>query len=379
MRLIAMIPARLGSKRIPRKNLRLLGNKPLVAWATETARDSGLFDEVYINSEANELEQLAAQLSVSFYRRDPALAIDTASSDQFTADFLRNVDCDALFQITPTSPFLTRADLERAITEFNKPGIDTLVSVRELRTECLNHRHDPINFNPLATMLPSQDLPPVYVYCNGVFGWHRDTFLARYDQHGSATYPPPLQAGYLVLSGNSTLDLDTEDDWKVAEAIVASRREPVAKPRYWTPTLRQETDSIGCAQRDGVGYAVRYIKHDGWSVTFLNRSIKPSAGVLMPNSASLWRVVETSSSVATVISQMPGEGNRRHYHPDCDEWWLILEGEFDFTVDDRTQRVVEGDLVVVPRGIWHQITAVGSQRAVRLAVSEEGAAHVYSD
>lgn len=373
MKLAAMIPARLGSKRITRKNLRLLGNKPLVAWVTETARDSGLFDEVYINSEADELEQLAAQLGVSFYRRDPALATDTASSDQFTADFLRHTDCDALFQITPTSPFLTRDDLERAITEFNKPGIDTIVSVRELRTECLDHRHDPINFNPLATMLPSQDLPPVYAYCNGVFGWHRDTFLARYDEFGSATYPPPLQAGYLMLSGDSALDLDTEDDWRVAEAVVAARREPVSRPRYWTPTLVQECSAEAALTGDGVAGQ----NNEKSSVAQI--SLDYILSHVPADISSAIHFVNVGSSKATVISQLPGESNRRHYHPDCDEWWLILDGEYEFSIGDSMRGAVKGDVVVVRRGIWHQITAVGSQRAVRLAVSKEGAAHVYSD
>jgi quercetin dioxygenase-like cupin family protein len=92
-----------------------------------------------------------------------------------------------------------------------------------------------------------------------------------------------------------------------------------------------------------------------------------------------WRVVQSPSNSATIISQLPGEGNRRHYHADWDEWWFILEGEYKFAIEDQTRTVKKGDLVFIERGKWHQITAAGKTRASRLAVSRDGVEHIYRD
>src|SRR5437868_3566777 len=102
-RYIAMIPARLGSKRIKKKNLRMLGDKPLIAHVIETACNSE-FDDVYVNSEASELEAVAMQYGAKFYKRRAQLASDEATNDQFALDFMNAVSCDVLVQINPTSP-----------------------------------------------------------------------------------------------------------------------------------------------------------------------------------------------------------------------------------------------------------------------------------
>ena len=65
-KIIAMIPVRLGSKRIPNKNLRLLGNKPLVAYIIEAAIKADVFDEIYINSESDIFKEIAEQYGVKF-------------------------------------------------------------------------------------------------------------------------------------------------------------------------------------------------------------------------------------------------------------------------------------------------------------------------
>src|SRR5581483_12350131 len=98
---------RLGSERVPKKNLRFLDDKPQVAWLIETVRDSKLFDEVWVNSESIEIGELARRLGVEFYLRDQALASHDATSEHFVKDFLERIACEVLFQITPTSPFLT--------------------------------------------------------------------------------------------------------------------------------------------------------------------------------------------------------------------------------------------------------------------------------
>ncbi len=364
--IVAMVPARLGSTRVPKKSIRLLGGRPLVQWVVETARDCGYFTDVYINSEAPELEHLANDLGVKFYRRPAALASNDATSEDFVADFMRATAYDVYAQILPTSPFLTADDIARALDlsyEF-----ETVIPVRRIQAEC-TYAGRPLNFQTSRRMQPSQALTPVLALCNGIFVWHRATFLNSQKHYGAATFGPGGPAAYMRLYGDSALDIDTEDDWAQAEAVVARRAQPPIYPTYWSPTYAAECDHDKVMEDDGAS-GLTYAGSPVRSLSVITETIQDSAALC---------VIKTPSSRATVISQLPGEGNRRHYHPDLDEWWVVLEGKFEFVIGDDIHRLSAGDIVVCPRGVWHQITVVGDKRAIRLAVSREGSAHVYHD
>jgi len=88
-------------------------------------------------------------------------------------------------------------------------------------------------------------------------------------------------------------------------------------------------------------------------------------------------LVNSDSNSATLICQMAGEGNRRHFHPDWNEWWFIVEGAWDWEIEGDVKRVSSGDIVFIEKGRKHKITAVGDGRNIRLAVSRYDVAHVY--
>ena len=90
-------------------------------------------------------------------------------------------------------------------------------------------------------------------------------------------------------------------------------------------------------------------------------------------------MVNTTSNSATLICQQPGEGNRLHYHPKWDEWWLILKGRWKVEIDGEIQFATVGDMILIKSGLWHRITAAGHESAVRLAVSRYDVPHVYKD
>ena len=90
------------------------------------------------------------------------------------------------------------------------------------------------------------------------------------------------------------------------------------------------------------------------------------------------RLVDTESNSATMIGQMPGEGNRRHYHPDWNEWWFILAGKWEFEIDGKAREIMTGDVVFIEKGKIHKITAIGDQMAIRLAVSRNDVEHIYA-
>lgn len=91
------------------------------------------------------------------------------------------------------------------------------------------------------------------------------------------------------------------------------------------------------------------------------------------------RLVNTESNSATLISQLPGEGNRLHYHPDWNEWWYIVKGQWKWEIEGKEYIVKKGDFVFIEKNKLHRITAVGDGSSVRLAVSRGDVAHIYPE
>lgn len=134
-RVVAFIPARGGSKRIPRKNLRRLGGKPLLRYAVDSAIESGVFSEVVVSSDDPEVSDLVAQWpDVVFHERDPALADDFSRVPEVAQAWLANLDeparPDTIGVLLPPCPFRTGVHVREAYEKFRETDPDGfLVSV----------------------------------------------------------------------------------------------------------------------------------------------------------------------------------------------------------------------------------------------------------
>ena len=89
------------------------------------------------------------------------------------------------------------------------------------------------------------------------------------------------------------------------------------------------------------------------------------------------RLINTENNSATLISQIPGEGNRRHYHPNWNEWWYIIKGQWLWEIEGEEFLINEGDIVFIEKNKKHKITAAGTEPAIRLAVSRADVPHIY--
>jgi quercetin dioxygenase-like cupin family protein len=180
-----------------------------------------------------------------------------------------------------------------------------------------------------------------------------------------------------VLKDDATLDIDNDEDFAIAELLLERKKRVPGPPRYWDDEASRaehaEVEVAGILRRDGVDdIDLEDVNHELLHLPDL------LAGAPMTRSWSR-RIINSPSNCVTLISQMPGEGNRRHYHSDWDEWWLILEGEWEYEVDGKESLVREGDVVFIQRGRLHKVTAVGGSRAIRMAVSRDDVAHIYPD
>ena len=366
-KIVCMIPARMGSKRIKNKNLRLLGNKPLIQYAIEAAVNADIFDEIYINSEDTIFKQIADKCGVKFYKRPAELSTDEATNDHFTLDFMNKIDGDILVQILPTSPFITPDQIKNFTNQSLR--YDTLISTKQVKIESI-YKNTPINFDQKKITPPSQLLEPVYAYACSLMSWRYDNYLDNMKKYKAGYHGGDGNIGFFELDGYATVDIDEEEDFNLSEAILKSKK---TSPKYYKATDIYDANRKRVLHEDGV-----------FNNTMLqyNKEVASIDSIISNNPTNeAWShtLVNSKSTCATLIAQMPGEGNRLHYHSDWDEWWHIIKGQWEWHVDGRALTVKKGDLVFIERGKRHKITAKGSGESIRLAVSREDIDHIYEN
>lgn len=370
-----MIPARSGSKRVKNKNLRLINGKPLIEYVLDTIEKTNIFDDIYVNSEDEIYKGLAERYSFKFYKRPEIHSSDTSTNDEFALDFIQNVPCDILIQILPTSPFVTKEEIESFTKKMKEEAYDTLISVEHKQIACV-YDNKPINFDLFKKNPPSQTMIPVMAYATSLMGWKSEKFKMNMANHNVAYHGGDGKTGFFELRGLSTIDIDREEDFRMAEAIAHSLS--VIKdniPKYYTGEKKehQEVDVASILAKDGIK------TNDLFDANKEVINIKDILNKMSKTESWSKRVIDTENNSMTVISQMPGEGNRKHYHPDWNEWWYIVEGEWEWDIEGEKKKIVQGDIVFMRKNRLHKITAAGNSRAVRMAISRADVAHVYQD
>ena len=218
-KLLAMIPARLGSKRIPKKNIRFLAGKPLIQYPIDLALQSTAFEGVWVNTESEELGAICRKMGASFHKRPPELASDTATNRDFMYQFFKTHECDYVVMINPTSPALRKETLDRFIDFLQSNDYDTVMSVISVKTESF-YKGEPINF-PKSEKINSQFLEPVQQIMWAMTAWKRSTFIALQESGQCPVFGGKL--GLFDMPKDEACDLDTEEDWNIAEGVLNAR------------------------------------------------------------------------------------------------------------------------------------------------------------
>lgn len=215
---IAVIPARSGSKRIPKKNIKDFMGKPMISYAIKAAKEAGIFDTVMVSADSEEIAEIARQYGAEVpFLRSEKNASDTATTFDVMEEVLleyqkREKVFDTVCCIYPCVPFLTGAILRKAYAFIGQ--YDSVIPVCKypvpiewaMRIENNLLRPD----DPASLHIRSQDLVPKYYdagmfYFSNVFELFKNKSLLN-----AKTY------GY-VLSENQVQDIDTPEDWSNAE------------------------------------------------------------------------------------------------------------------------------------------------------------------
>ena len=368
-----MIPARLGSTRVKNKNLRLINGKPLIQYIIDSAKKSKYLDEIYINSEAKIFEEISKNNKINFYKRNKELSTNTATNDDFTLDFFNSVKCDILIQLLPTSPFISSDEIDSFIEKMINDQYDTMISIKNIQIESI-YKNKPINFNQKENSPPSQNLEPIKAYACGIMGWRPENFNNNIKKYSSGYHGGDGKIGYYELKGFSVVDIDNEEDFILAESISKTIDIKLSTPLYYEGEKYKEIFDSNVP---------RILKKDGVSVnnqdSFNKETVDINELIKKYGREKSWShtIINSESNSATLIGQLPGEGNRMHYHHNWDEWWFIIEGEWDLIIEDEKKKIKHGEIIYIPRNNKHKITAYGEKMAIRLAVSRYDVDHVY--
>ncbi len=227
-KMIAMIPARLGSKRIPKKNIRYMGDKPLIQYPIDLALKSGAFESVWVNTESNELGEVIRTMGAQYHERPKELAGDTATNREFTYEFLEKHPCDYVVMVNTTSPLLRQETLNQFVEYVAENDFDTVLSVVSEKEETF-YQNKPLNFS-LQEKVNSQLLEPVEKIVWAMTAWKRETFMGLQEKGKNPVFGGKL--GKFAVPKDEACDLDTEEDWRIAEGILLSRSLSKKKERY---------------------------------------------------------------------------------------------------------------------------------------------------
>lgn len=230
-KLVTVIPSRRGSNRVPMKGMRLLGDTTLIGHTVNAVKSSKhLSESVYINSDAEEWSDLAGELGLNFYQRKAELATSKSMIDDYLYDFMCNVPMDYLAVITPTAPFVSGDDLDRAWEAYAKSEANTLISAEAVQTHCF-FKGESLNFSTKGQLPRTQDLEPVHALNFSIAIYDCAYFKREYEANGFAVLAGKIDT--FLLDGFATIDIDEEKDFVLAElAMDFQKRSGDYEPRY---------------------------------------------------------------------------------------------------------------------------------------------------
>jgi CMP-N,N'-diacetyllegionaminic acid synthase len=218
---LAIIPARGGSKRLPRKNLLDLCGKPLIAWSIEAALKSKYISKVIVSSDDEEILNIAKEYKADFIKRPDELASDTATTFDALKHTLENVGkYDYVVLLQPTSPLRSEKHIDEAIELLEEKSADAIISVCEMEhsplwSNILDENLDMSNFlRDEVLNKRSQDLPKYYRLNGAIYICKTEKLLEN--------------KGFFIkdniyaykMDKKHSVDIDEEMDFVIAEKLM---------------------------------------------------------------------------------------------------------------------------------------------------------------
>jgi len=219
-RIIAIVPMRHQSQRIPRKNYRLFGGRPLYHHIVETLLDCTLIDQVVIDTDSPTIlsDATVSFPSVRLLERPKHLRDGVIAMNDVLLHTVKQLDADWYVQTHATNPLLKTQTIMRALEQFfdQQDRYNSLFSVTTLQTRIWDQHGQPVNHDP-SVLLRTQDLPPIYEENSSLYVFNRQTLESSNNRIGQKPLMFPIER-------SESWDIDEPLDFEVAEFLYSQQR-----------------------------------------------------------------------------------------------------------------------------------------------------------
>lgn len=220
MRVVAFLPAKGNSDRVKNKNLRLLDGKPLFLHTLEKLINFDLFDDVYLDTESDEIIHYAQHLNCKILKRDSALASNKTDGHQLFLNQVNQVEADIVVQVLCTSPFIEKHTMQKAIEVLKEnQAHDSVVLVRKERMYLWNEQGPTYDLEHIPN---SVDLPDTIIETMGFYAMRTEAAKRLQRRIGETPY-------LLEASPLEAIDVNWPEDAELADLIAAGQREKERK------------------------------------------------------------------------------------------------------------------------------------------------------
>ena len=233
MKVLGVIPARGGSKSIPRKNLADVNGRPLLSFIIEVAQEAKELDRLVVSTDDEEIATVARKWGADVpFLRPPELATDEVDLVSVVRHAMQEMDrlgfvADAIVSLQPTSPFLESDDIDLAIQKLEDTGADSVASVLPIDHEhpfwvkrLVGDRVLPFNEYTDESYLQRQDLPPAFIFDGGIFVRRRRLL----EEWSGRDFGLGNDVRAVVLDAWKSLHIDDPLHLELVRAIVRQRR-----------------------------------------------------------------------------------------------------------------------------------------------------------
>lgn len=230
MKVVAFLPAKGTSSRIENKNVKLIDGKPLFLHTLEKLANSDIFDEVYLDTDSEEIINLASEVDCKVMTRDPSLASNKTDGNKLFLNEVNTVDADIYVQVLCTSPFIEMETINKGIQAVSSENYDSAVLIKKEKQYCWNTQGPEYNLDAIPNSI---DLDDSIIETMGLYIVTKEAAINTQRRIGSNPYmleATPLEA----------IDVNWPEDFELANLIAAGLRE---KDRKLLDNIKNQLNS----------------------------------------------------------------------------------------------------------------------------------------
>lgn len=209
MKIVALIPIKLNSQRLPHKNILPLQGKPLCYHITDTLLQIEEIDDVYVYCSDKKIKEYIPP-KAKILERDPYLDGDTVKGFEIYKSFIEKIDADIYILAHTTSPFTKVSSVKEGLNRVLNSGNDSAFSAKKIQTFAW-YQNKPINYD-ISDVPRTQDIEPIYVETSAFFIFKKEIFTKFHRRIGFHPY-------LVEVDDVEAIDIDTKSDYEFAKLI----------------------------------------------------------------------------------------------------------------------------------------------------------------